>query len=137
MNPAEPSGAGNISLPAILKQLRNHFGDVLRRGHKLSKLGNIQIDVAISEKAQDTFLDETVQLGRANNLSSFAVDRSLCRDLKNIVVAMTEGIVALAVEASVLVLAQMAEMKPVGGSEPVKPGDARLHAILPSRTTST
>src|SRR6187402_2137937 len=118
---------------ALLQHLLYFDRKVLRGGHQISGEERIHVEVRLVEALHDLRIHERVQCHHVNHHARRRVHGSCHSDLQNIVVPVTEGVIALAKRSVVLRFAHGAHVETMRGRETVSPGKMynRRHALSP------
>jgi len=78
---------------------------------------HVLVDVLVVERLHDGLLDDALEVGDVDDHAGVLVDLALDRHLQHVVVAVTVGVVALAENLSVLLVAQIGVVQSVTSTE--------------------
>src|SRR6266568_7400805 len=114
-------------MEAALQNLVDFGAQVLSGRHRIAKL--IQaIQVGDPETLQDVAIHEHVQAGKIADHSAAGIHLTANGYLQSVVVPVTVGIVALAVNFLVLLRRKLIAVQAMRSREPVAPGEISLHS---------
>src|SRR5689334_11545846 len=138
------SHIAEIGIPVLLQQVCDDERNVLRCRDEIRKLRYIEVDVARCEELEDLFFDERIELGDGQDQACEGVYFTGGGDFENVVMSVSERVVALAVELRIFSGIQFGRMQAMRCREAIAACEsghaARSSRVLAetfSRTTST
>ena len=111
------------------EQIGDVQGDVLGRGHRAGEMGHVLVEEGVVEGLHHQLIDQALQGGEVADHAGAGIDRTAHADLQHVVVAMTMGPGALAVNSVVLFGAQLGPRQAMGRREMGLDGEERFHGI--------
>src|SRR5215468_4368704 len=116
--------------PALLQALVDQQPEILGGGHNLAKLFDLFIQILMIKRRQHALSYKPVQFSRIDSAPGAAVHRPADADVDDVIVAVSERVIAFAVEALILCFGQGFGVQPMRGRKSVSPGYAD-HGVSP------
>src|SRR5262245_2060601 len=103
--------SGERATPFLFQAAADLSGQVLRRRNHLREERDLLVQIAMLERFDDLLHNQMVERRSVHGASRNLVDRPTGADLDHIVMTVSVGVVALAVEPPVLVVAELGRVK--------------------------
>jgi hypothetical protein len=117
-----------VSVNKVLrKQVVNGDTQIFGGGHLVGE-ALIKIQIGVIKAVEHYFSHTTIQIGQIAHHPGYRINLAPDRNLHHVVVAMTMGIAALAVDLTVLLLAISLGVEAMRGAKTVSPGQIGPHA---------
>jgi hypothetical protein len=108
------------------QQIPYQFHQIFARGRAIGERG-VAIEIMVIKPLENGFGDRSI---KRRNLLILILSVTVDRDQDHVIVAMAVGVVTFSERGLIFILGEAIAVKPMGGAEPIAPGDRHVNRPL-------